>query len=198
MKRALKPTFSSRGPAAIYVDIDTLVPWSENPRKNDHAVDAVAKSIERFSFGTPIVARFEDKVVINGHTRLKAARKLGLKTVPVRFLNIGEKEARALAVSDNMTNELADWDDVILDKLMEELEDELQGICDFDDEPFDEEEIEEEDTEDVLDDEEPVSLMDKFKDFASISEDKSRKRKVWSKKDHKILLGLMTELEKEL
>ena len=198
MKRALKPTFSRRGPAAIYVDIDTLVPWSENPRKNAPAVDAVAKSIERFSFGTPIVARFEDKVVINGHTRLKAARKLGLKTVPVRFLNMCEKEARALAGSDNMTNELADWDDVILDKLMEELEDELEGICDFDDELFDEEEIEEEDTEDVLDDEEPVSLMDKFKDFASISEDKSRKRKVWSKKDHKILLGLMTELEKEL
>jgi hypothetical protein len=81
---------------------------------------------------------------------------------------------------------------------MEELEDELEGICDFDDELFDEEEIEQEDTEDVLDDEEPVSLMDKFKDFATISEDKSRKRKVWSKKDHKILLGLMVELEGEI
>lgn len=198
MKRVLEPKFSSRGPAAIYVDIDTLVPWADNPRKNDHAVDAVAKSIERFQFGTPIVARAEDKVVINGHTRLKAARKLGMRTVPVRFLNIGEKEARALAVSDNMTNELADWDDVILDKLMEELEDELEGICDFDDESFDEEEIEEDDIEEVLDEEEPVSLMDKFKDFARLSEDKSRKRKVWSKKDHKILLGLLTELENTL
>jgi len=196
MKRSLEPTMSNRGPAAIYVDIDTLVPWDENPRNNDHAVDAVALSIERFQFGTPIVARKEDKVVINGHTRLKAARKLGLKTVPVRFLNIDEDQARALAVSDNITNEIADWDEIKLDELMEELETELSGICNYDD-PDDEDdfldpEIGEDEDEDL---EDKIGLLQKFNDFAKVSEDKSRKRKIWSKKDHKVLVGLISELE---
>tara|TARA_R110000744_G_scaffold220990_1_gene339993 strand:- start:991 stop:1599 length:609 start_codon:yes stop_codon:yes gene_type:complete len=198
MKRSLEPQLSSRGPAAVYVDIDALVPWDENPRKNDHAVDAVAMSIERFQFGTPIVARKEDKVVINGHTRLRAARKLGMKTVPVRFLNIDKDQARALAISDNMTNEIADWDEIKLDELMEELEDELRGICDYDEPDYDEEIEEAEATEDIEEEsvEDEVSLLQRFNNFAKVSEDKSRKRKIWSKKDHRVLLGLISEFEK--
>lgn len=107
------------GPAAEWVDVDRLAPWKANPRVNDHAVQAVADSIERFGFGAPIVARLADGMVIAGHTRLKAARQLGMKTVPVRYLDIDEGEAIALALVDNRVGEVADWSDGLGDVLAE-------------------------------------------------------------------------------
>ena len=65
-----------------YVDIDSLVEWEHNPRINTEAISKVARSIERFGFASPIIAREEDKMVIAGHTRIAAARSLGLQTVP--------------------------------------------------------------------------------------------------------------------
>ena len=97
--------------AAEYVDPKKLVPWEDNPRDNDGAVQEVRASIERFGFAAPIVARKEDRTVIAGHTRLKAALDLGLKSVPVRFLDISTKQAELLSLADNRLNELAKWDD---------------------------------------------------------------------------------------
>jgi site-specific DNA-methyltransferase (adenine-specific) len=65
-----------------YMDVDSLIPYANNPRLNDNAVDAVAASIKEFGFKVPIVVDGEN-VIINGHTRLKAAHKLRLKQVPV-------------------------------------------------------------------------------------------------------------------
>ena len=65
-----------------YMDVDSLIPYANNPRLNDNAVDAVAASIKEFGFKVPIVVDGEN-VIINGHTRLKAAHKLGLEQVPV-------------------------------------------------------------------------------------------------------------------
>ena len=62
--------------------VDDLIPYDNNPRKNENAVDAVAESIRRFGFKVPIIADAEN-VIVAGHTRLKAAQKLGLETVPV-------------------------------------------------------------------------------------------------------------------
>lgn len=107
--------------AATYEDIGSLVPWDKNPRKNDHAVAAIMDSIERFGFASPIVARREDRMVIAGHTRLKAALKLGLKTVPVRLIDISRAEAEALALADNRTAEIADWDDEALADVLSSL-----------------------------------------------------------------------------
>lgn len=104
----------SNNSAATYEDIGSLVPWENNPRKNDHAVAVIMDSIKRFGFASPIVARTEDRMVIAGHTRLKAAIQLGLKTVPVRLLDISRAEAEALALADNRTAEIADWDDEAL------------------------------------------------------------------------------------
>ena len=102
-------------PAAEMVAIDRLKPWARNPRKNDgKPVDEVAASIQRFGFGAPILARLADGEIIGGHTRYKAAQKLGLTEVPVRFLDLSESEAHALALSDNRTGELAAWDDAEL------------------------------------------------------------------------------------
>ncbi len=110
--------------AAIWVDIETLTPWEDNPRKNKHAVDSVAKSIERFGFAAPIVARKQDGQIIAGHTRLQAAKRLKLEKVPVRFLNISVEEAARLAVADNKLVELADWDDALLMQFIQESPDE--------------------------------------------------------------------------
>lgn len=63
------------------IPINKLIPYDKNPRKNDKAADAVAASIKEFGFKNPIVLT-KDMVVINGHTRLKAAKKLGMKEVP--------------------------------------------------------------------------------------------------------------------
>jgi len=100
--------------AATWEPAESLVPWESNPRINDHAVATIASSIERFGFGAPIIARTEDRMVIAGHTRLKAALSLGHDKVPVRFLDITRQEAEALAIADNKTGEIADWDEAAL------------------------------------------------------------------------------------
>lgn len=109
-------------PAAVYRDPKTLIPWKRNPRKNDPAVDAVAESIQRFGFGSPILAREDGGEIIAGHTRIKAAIKLGLTQVPVRYLPLSEAEAHALALADNKLGEIATWDDAGLAAVFAELE----------------------------------------------------------------------------
>lgn len=96
--------------AAVYVPIANLKPWARNPRKNDHAVAAVVESIRRFGFGAPLLARKATGEIIAGHTRLKAAAKIGLTEVPVRYLDLSESEAHALALADNKVGEVAEWD----------------------------------------------------------------------------------------
>lgn len=104
--------------------VGDLVPYENNPRKNDGAVDAVAASIKEFGFKVPIVVD-KNNVIVAGHTRLKAAKKLGLKTVPViRADDLTEEQIRAFRLADNKTGELAEWD---FEKLKEELN-EIQAI----------------------------------------------------------------------
>lgn len=122
--------------AAVYLAPSELNPWEGNPRVNDHVVDKVALSIKRFNFGAPILARKADKMVIAGHTRLKAAIKLGLEAIPVRLLDLTISEAKALALADNKLAEEALWssavDDVLRDLDMEEIN--LEGLGWSDDE----------------------------------------------------------------
>lgn len=108
--------------AAEYVPIATLVPWPGNPRANAKAVDKVAESIRRFGFAAPIVARLANRQVIAGHTRLLAARKLGLEQVPVRFLDLDEQQAHALSLADNRTGEIAEWNDEALAEVLRDLQ----------------------------------------------------------------------------
>lgn len=104
--------------AAVWIDPMELRPWGRNPRRNDHAVRQVAESIKTFGFGAPIVARAEDLRVIAGHTRIKAALKLGLEKVPVRLLDISEADADRLALADNKLGEIAEWDSSVLEALV--------------------------------------------------------------------------------
>jgi DNA modification methylase len=112
---------AASSPAAEYVAVASLRPWAKNPRKNDPAVKAVADSIKRFGFGAPLIARRENGEIIAGHTRLKAAIKLGLAEVPVRYLDLSEAEAHALALADNKVGELAEWDDAALADVLRDL-----------------------------------------------------------------------------
>ncbi len=107
--------------------IDRPQPYDKNPRLNDDAVEVVAKSIREFGFRQPIVVD-EDGIIIIGHTRLKAAKSLGLSEVPVHVARgLSPEQVKALRIADNKTAEIAEWN---LELLPIELA-ELQGM-DFD------------------------------------------------------------------
>lgn len=108
-----------------YIAINAIKPYERNPRKNDAAVDAVAASIQEFGFQQPIVCDL-DGVIIVGHTRLKAAKKLGLKTVPVVYADLPEEKVKAYRLADNKTGELAEWDTELLDLELGEIELDMQ------------------------------------------------------------------------
>ncbi len=102
--------------------LDRITPYGRNPRKNDAAVDAVARSITEFGFRQPIVVD-ADGVIVVGHTRWKAAVKLGLATVPVHVAaELTPAQARAYRVADNAIAGLADWDLELLPVEIRELE----------------------------------------------------------------------------
>jgi len=118
--------------------IDGIKPYERNPRLNDNAVDAVAASLQEFGFKQPIVVD-SNGVIIVGHTRWKAARKLGLAKVPVHVAkDLTPEQVKAYRIADNKTGELAGWDFDILPIELAELQ---QGGFDLDKLAFDEEEL---------------------------------------------------------
>ena len=103
----------------IMMKTDDLIEYDNNPRHNDEAVDAVANSISEFGFKVPIIIT-SDNIIVAGHTRLKASKKLGLSEVPCIIANdLTEEQIKAFRLADNKTSELATWD---FDALMEELD----------------------------------------------------------------------------
>lgn len=120
-----KKAAAVRTPAKKHVgewtDITKIKPWARNPRKNDAAVPKVAESIKRFGFASPIVVRKANNEIIAGHTRYRAAQSLGLKKVPVVFVDMSEEDAHAYALADNRLNEIAEWDNTELYKLITEM-----------------------------------------------------------------------------
>lgn len=100
-----------------------IKPYDKNPRVNDAAVDAVAESIRRFGFRQPIVVDAEG-VIVCGHTRWKAATKLGLTEAPVHVAtDLTPEQIRAYRIADNKTNELAEWNMELLPIELGELKD---------------------------------------------------------------------------
>lgn len=100
--------------------IGALKAYANNPRKNEAAVEAVAESIREFGFRTPILID-RDNVIIAGHTRLKAAKRLKLEMVPcIRIEDLTPKQIRGLRIADNSSAALSDWN---VEKLINELRD---------------------------------------------------------------------------
>lgn len=144
----------------ILKKINELIPYERNPRKNEAAVDAVAASIKNFGFKVPIVID-KDGVIVAGHTRLAAAKKLGLEEVPCIVADdLTEEQIKAFRLADNKTAELAEWNPELL-------EIELQDITEIDmsefgfDEFKDAEDVDPEIIEDDIPDvpEEPVCKL---------------------------------------
>ena len=100
---------------------DSLTPYKGNPRRiSKSAISAVAASIKKYGFQQPIVVD-ADSVVIAGHTRLLAAKKLGIKSVPVHVADLTPSQAKAYRLADNRTSEFSVWDDEALTLELEEL-----------------------------------------------------------------------------
>ena len=109
----------------VYKKVDYLIPYDNNPRNNDEAVDYVAKSIKEFGFKVPCVVS-SDGVLITGHTRLKACKKLGIEAVPCIVADdLTEEQVKAFRLADNKVSEIATWD-------MDKLDIELGEIPDID------------------------------------------------------------------
>lgn len=110
------------------INVKSLKPYENNPRINDASVDAVANSIKAFGFRVPVVVD-KDNVIIAGHTRLKAALKLGLKSIPcIRADDLTPEQVKAFRIADNSAGEASQWD---WDKLNIELEEISLDMGDF-------------------------------------------------------------------
>ena len=116
----------------IYKKTEDLIPYINNPRNNDNAVDKVASSIKNFGFKVPIVVD-GDNEIIAGHTRLKAAKKLGMDEVPCIVADdLSDGQIKAFRLADNRVAEFAEWDMELLESELEELKDYDLGF-DFED-----------------------------------------------------------------
>ena len=112
--------------------IDELIPYENNPRFNDDAVEYVANSIKEFGFKVPIVID-KDNVIVTGHTRLKASELLGLKEVPCIVANdLTEEQIKAYRLADNKVSEVAEWDFDLLNTELEDILDVDMSVFGFD------------------------------------------------------------------
>jgi len=105
-----------------YWPLDRLVAYARNPRRNDHAVDRMCAAITEFGFRVPILVR-SSGLVVDGHLRLKAARRLGMAEVPVILVDdLSEAQIKALRLQMNRSATWAEWDDELLRIELEELQ----------------------------------------------------------------------------
>ena len=101
--------------------LDEIRPYDNNPRKNDEAVEYVAQSIREFGFKVPIVID-RDGTIVTGHTRYKAAQKLGMQSVPCIVADdLTPEQVKAFRLTDNKTAEFSAWDSELLLQELDEL-----------------------------------------------------------------------------
>lgn len=143
----------------IIKKVSELIPYINNPRNNDNAVDAVASSIKNFGFKVPIVVDSNNEI-INGHTRLKAAQKLGLETVPVIVADdLTPEQVKAFRLADNKVGEIATWNDEMLAIELGELAEIDFDMTEFGFEIEEEKEVIEDEDFDATPSEEPTSKL---------------------------------------
>lgn len=165
-----------------YIHLSEIIPYSKNPRKNEKAIEIVAKSIREFGFKNPIILDKKNEIVA-GHTRLKAAIKLKLTEVPIiRAENLTEEQVKAFRIMDNKSIEYASWD---VDLLKTELEELKKVDFDLDLTGFSEREL------DKLLEEEKES----FDLFEKEPKYKIKQGELWQLGNHKLMCGDATNKE---
>ena len=114
----------------VYLQTEDIHPYLKNPRHNEKAVPYVANSIREFGFKVPIVVD-ESHTVICGHTRLAAAKSLGLEEVPcIIATDLTQEQVQAFRLADNKTAEIAEWDEELLQDELDDLTD-IFDMSDF-------------------------------------------------------------------
>ena len=131
------------------INIDDIKPYKNNPRFNDEAVEYVKESIKEFGFKVPIVID-KDNVIVTGHTRIKAAKQLGIKKIPcIRADDLTDDQIKAFRIADNKVSEIATWDYNKLDIELEDIDIDMSAfgleIGDFE---SDQDDIKEDDDDD--------------------------------------------------
>ena len=165
----------------VYKKVKDLIPYENNPRNNEVAVDYVANSIKEFGFKVPVVVD-KDNVVVAGHTRLKACEKLGIDEVPCIVADdLTPEQVKAFRLADNKTSELAEWDMDKLDIELGEIPDIDMSAFGFDIEIDDIEEVQE-----VKEDEAP-----EVKD----EESKAKLGDIYQLGNHRLMCGDSTKAE---
>lgn len=143
-----------------------IKPYDKNPRKNDEAVDGVAKSIQEFGFKNPMILD-KNYEIICGHTRYKASQKLGLLTVPCIIADdLTTEQVKALRLADNKVAEKAEWDFDLLDA-------ELASILNIDMSEFGFENLDAEDDKEIVEDiapDAPTEAKSKLGDIYQLGE----------------------------
>lgn len=159
--------------------LSDISPYENNPRKNDEAVKYVAESIKEFGFKVPIVID-RNNVIVAGHTRYKAAKKLNIKEVPCIVADdLTDEQVKAFRLADNKVAEKAEWD-------FELLSDELDGLFDFDMTVFGFEEEEEEEKPEVHEDDYEIEPPE---------EPKAKLGDIYKLGNHRLMCGDSTSIE---
>ena len=168
----------------IDLSLDSLIPYARNPRKNDGAVDKVAASIKEFGWRSPIVVD-EEMVILAGHTRYKAAKKLGLTDAPVHIAEgLTEAQKRAYRIADNRVAEEAEWDYDFLKIELDDLGD-LLDVAGFDQDELDK----------ILVPEPTVGLTDEDS-VPEVQDDPiSKEGDIWILGRHRLMCGDSTSID---
>lgn len=165
-----------------YLDIDKLKMYENNAKLHqDEDINAIKKSIELFGFDDPIGIWSDENVIVEGHGRLIAAKKLKMKKVPViRLDHLSDEERKAYALVHNKTTELSEWENEILNLEL----DDLSTIFDMSDFGFD--------LDNILQENEKTIIEDKIPDDDNIKK-RCRTGDIWKLGDHRLICGDSTD-----
>lgn len=114
------------------INIDKIKEYTNNPRKNDKAVEKVKNSIELFGFKVPVILD-KNNVIVCGHTRYKASKELQLKEIPCIYADdLNEEQIKAFRIADNRSSDFSEWDFELLEQELKEFEKINPGDIGFD------------------------------------------------------------------
>jgi len=175
-----------------HIDIDSLRPDPANPRRiSDAELEALTRSMREWGFVQPVLVRREDRVVVGGHQRLLAARRLGMKTVPVIFVDLSIEQARLLNIALNKIS--GTWDEELLARMLADLQP-VDGI-DLSLTGFDEGELEK--LLKGLDVREKREKVESFDVEAALeaarAATRAKRGELWALGDHRLLIGDSTD-----